>query len=414
MSEQQLAAALRAAEAMAPETDERAMMLGQLARVVPAERLGKLIALTRRDDSAFVAVIHGGAERFPQARVDRLADRAAAVRRPVERFTALARLAARLTPETRDRLRRGTDDLNVLLALVDGAEPVVRQELLDSAAEAANLLESETAFVDACRRMSHYLDGDERTAALGKALAYAYSVEDAEAGQQVVDDVLSDLAQVDPAQVLDQLGALDGHGQRRMLPWLLKHVDDQRQGEVVQRAEALEPEDARADALASLAGVEGLTPATVALLHQTGQRLAGLNARAKVLAALLPIGPEGIVTELRALADSRELTAPGRASVFSALMARGSDAARVADFAGLLAARRSPTSRERPDLSVVFDGASDTTILWSKLMRVLADHPRSTIFEALSAFADVAAGVRRGAQLRSSSKRSSDSMQWWP
>ena len=412
MSDEQLAQALGAADARPAGDYERAQMLGELARVFPPERLGELTKRVRRNDTALADVIEGGAERFPQALVDRLADRAAALRRPVERFNALARLAPRLKPATRERLRRGSNDLNVLLALMDGAEPRVRDELLDAAAEAANLLESEAAFVDAYRRLSHYFDGDERTAALEKALSYAYVIEDADERGIALDDVLSDLAQVDPARVLDQLGALDGDGQRRMLPWLLAHLDARRQGEVVQRAERLESEDARADALASLARTKGLTPASVGLLHQAGQRLTGVNARAKVLAALLPSDPDGVATELRALTGSRDLTAPGRAAALSALMALGSDDARVTDFAALLAARRSPMSRERLDFSVVFDGATDATLLWSRLMRVLADHPRSTIFDALSAFSDVAA--ERGEPVSAELVEAvSDCVRWW-
>jgi hypothetical protein len=412
LSDDQLAAALGAVDAMSAGSYERAMMLGALASVFPAERLGELIKRARGNSDALAGVIRGGAERFPEELVGTLARRAKALPRRVERFSALAALAPRLSPETRDRLRSGCDDLNVLLALVDGAEPAVRQELLTSAAETANLRESDAAYVDACRRISHYLDGDARTEALEKALSYAYVVEDAEARGQLLDDVLSDLAQVDPARVLDQLGALDRHGQQRMLPWLLQHLDDQTKAEVVRRAEALEPEDARADALAALARAESMTPESVALIRHAQQRLTGLTARVKVLAALLPTSPGSIAPELRELTGSHELAANGRAIALGALMSQGPDDARVADFAGMLAARRSPMARERLDIGAVFHEAADSMLLWWKLMRVLADHPRSTILDVLSAFADEAAaqGHELSVQLI---EAIGDSVRWW-
>lgn len=412
LSDEQIAAALDAADAMAATRYERAAMLGELARVFPAERLGELVKRARGNTDALFDVIRGGAERFPQALVDRLADRAAALPRRIERFSALTQLAPRLSPETRDRMRSATEDLNVLLALVNGAEPAVRKELLDAAAEAANLLEPEAAYVDACRRISHYLDGDARREALERALSYAYVVEDAEERSQLLDDVLSDLAQVDPARVLAQLGALDLHGQQRMLPWLLKHLPDQRQVEVVRWAAELEPEDARADALASLAGVEGITPESVALIRHSEQQLTGLTARVKVLAALLPFRPDSLAPELRDLAGSRDLAPNGRAIARGALMSHGSEDARVADFARMLAARRSPMSRERLDIGAVFDEAGDSTLVWSKVIRVLADHPRSRIFDVLSAFADVAAAQGEGLSVQLI-EAIRDCVRWW-
>ena len=412
LSDEQLAAALDAVDAMSAGSYERAMMLGELARVFPAERLGELVKRARGNSDALADVIRGGAERFPQELVGRLAARAKALPGRAERFSALAALAPRLSPDTRDRLRSGSDDLNVLLALVNGAEPAVRQELLASAAEVANLLESEAAYVDARRRISHYLDGDARTQALEKALSSAYVVEEAEEREQLLDDVLSDLAQVDPARVLGQLDALDRDEQQRMLPWLLRYLDDQMQSEVVRRAEALEPEDARADVLASLVGVENITPNSVALIGHAQQRLTGLTARAKVLAALLPTSPDSIAAELRELSGSHEMPANGRAIALGALMAHGSDDTRVADFAGMLAARRSPMSRERLDLGAVFKEAADSTLFWWKLMRVLAEHPRSTIFDVLSALADVAA-ARDGELSVQLIEAISDCVRWW-
>jgi hypothetical protein len=411
LSETQRTAVLAAADALPAGSYPRAAMLGELARVLPAERLGELVERARGDADALAAVLRGGAERFPQALVARLAGRAARLRNRFERFSALSQLAPRLGPETRERLGRGSDDLDVLLALVEGADPEAREQLLAAAAEVANLLESEAAYVDACRRLAHYRDGDARTEALEKALSYAYVVEDAEARTLLLEDVLGDYAEVDPARVLDQLGALDRRAQQRLLPWLWPRLDGLQLGEVVRRAEALEPEDARAAVLAGLAGAAD-TPERVALVRAAQRRLTEPVPRVKVLAALLPTSPDGIAAELRALADSRELPANGRAIALGALMSRGSDEARVADFAGMLAARRSPASREPLAVGTVFDAAEDPTLLWSRLMPVLADHPRATIFAVLSAFADVAAA--QGDELSLSLIEAiGDCVRWW-
>ena len=71
MSDDQLARALAAVEAMAPESGERAMVLGALATVMPTQRLGELVERASDDERALARVVQRAAARFPPELVDR-------------------------------------------------------------------------------------------------------------------------------------------------------------------------------------------------------------------------------------------------------------------------------------------------------------------------------------------------------
>ena len=306
-------------------------------------------------------------------------------------------------------MRTRADDVDVLLALVPGADPATREELIDAAGAAVEQLDSDAATAAAYLEISRLLEGEERTTVLDAALSWAYVVEIAEAREPILADVLSELASVDPARALQQLDALPERDQYRLLPQLISGLDAAGQLAVAAQVDAVPSEDTRADLLAALLSVEGLAATTTARLREAVQRLAEPSARVKALTAL----PDEDGSELRTLAETRALPVSSRELALSSLLALGSDDERVAAFANLLATRRSSTSSGPFDIDVIFDGAADPALLWMKLMRVLAGESRPTILEALSALADVAAGF--GEELTAQLIEAvDDSVQWWP
>ena len=297
----------------------------------------------------------------------------------------------------------------MLLALVPGADPATREELIDAAGAAVEQLDSDAATAAAYLEISRLLEGAERTTVLDAALSWAYVVEIAEAREPILAEVLSDLASVDPARALRESSALPERDQHRLLPQLISGLDAAGQLAVAAQVDAVASEDTRADLLATLLPVEGLAAPTSARLREAVQRLAEPSARVKALTAL----PDEAGSELRALAETRALPVPSRELALSSLLTLGSDDERVAAFANLLATRRSSTSSGPLDIGVIFDGATDPARLWMKLMRVLAAEDRPTILEALSALADVTAGF--GEQLTAQLIEAVDeSVRWWP
>ena len=413
MSDDQIARALAAIEAMAPDPGERATVLGALAAVMPPERLGELVERAGGDERALARVVRRGAARFPPELVDRVADSVVALAHAVDRFNAVVALAPRLAPETRDRLRRRTDDVDLLLALVPGADPVTREELIDAACAAVEQLDSDAATAAAYLEISRLLDGEKRATVLDTALSWAYVVELAEAREPILAEVLSELASVDPARALRESSALPDRAQHRLLPQLISGLDAAGQLAVAAQVDAVANENTRADLLAALLAAEGLAAPITARLREAVQRLAEPKARVTALAALVPALPGEAGTELRALAETRELPVPSRELALGSLLALGSDDQRVAAFAGLLATRRSSTSSGPLDVGVTLNGAAEPALMWMKLMRVLAGEPRPTILDALSALADVAAGYGDEpiAQLV---EAVGDSVRWWP
>ncbi len=413
MSDDQLARALAVVDARTQECTERVMVLGALAAVMPPERLADLVECAGSDEEALARVILRGAARFPPTLVDRVADRAVALSDEFDRLHAVAALAPRLSPKARDRLRRRIDEFDLMLALVDEAEPTTREELIDAAGALVQRLDSDAATALAYLELSRLHDGEKRTTALDAALSWAYAVELAEARQPVLEEVLGELASLDPARALRESSALPEPAQHRLLPRLISGLDAAGQLDVVQQVDSVLDEDSRADLLVEMLGTQGLTATAAARLRETARRLTEPRARVKALAALLPMLPEEAGEGLRALTESRELAAPSRELALGSLLGLGSDDARIAAVSKLLTTRRAHTSPDPLDIAAMFEGAAEPRLLWAKLIRVLAGHSRPTILDALAALADVAAenGGQLGVELV---EAVGDCVRWWP
>ena len=350
---------------------------------------------------------------------------------PVLRINAVAALAPRLTPALRERLRGKANSLkphaavDILIAIVAGADGETKLDLIAAARAAADAVESESGTALAYLDIARHLDGQERAAALETALSRAFVVELAEEREPVVVDVLYELSDVDPERALALSEHLPEPARRRLVPYLITRLDAAAQDHVIRRLVATADERGRAQLVVSLLDqrVESWDGAVLSGLRDVALDLDDPVARAQALAAVMNVLPDAerseIASDLRLLASNRHLPRPSRSYALEALIRYGSAQERIAALSTLLALQRgdqsTPATETFTSHSALFRGlpASAHDPVWRALLDVFATHARPRLLEAFADLASVIALGRPGLAVQLV-EAIDDAVRWWP
>ena len=233
------------ADAAEPGSSARLILFRLLAGRLPASELVGLLESAAEEEFSLAAVLQSAGPRLAAEAVDSAAELSMRIGDPVLRVNAVAALAPRLTPALRERLRGKANSLephaavDILIAIVAGADGETKLDLIAAARAAADAVESESGTALAYLEIARHLDGQERAAALETALSRAFVVELAEEREPVVVDVLYELSDVDPERALALSEHLPEPARRRLVPYLITRLDAAAQDHVIRRLVAM-------------------------------------------------------------------------------------------------------------------------------------------------------------------------------